>query len=500
MEKNNRIFLIIFFLLIISHLPAQKQPFNKEQIPQPIFEQNPELVDLYWKTWEMAYDHIKEQEDIPQSPYMDEAFWDDTIWIWDTEFMVLFCKYAPNLFPGIESLNNFYKSILDKETSSLKIQHPDNPPFFAWVESEYFNLTNDKIHLESVIEKNKYLQRHYDWFESLKPNTKLHFDHAYIALDKKGIGYKWGGIQSGMDNTPRGRNKQHEILWVDAIAQQALSALYISRLASYMDDNETVLKFKKQYETKKDIINTYYWDKEDGFYYDILEGNNTFVKVKTPASFWVMLAEVPNKKQAKKLMEYAKDPMEFGGEYPWPTVSKKDKDFNGNYGDYWRGGIWVPTAYMATKALEKYGFYEVADENAYHLLMLMLNTYKTYEPATIWECYNPTKPEPSQRVHGSNLEIVRPDFCGWSALAPISMFIENVLGFHEVNAQTKTIEWRKYRIGKHGIKNLMFGNIKTDIIAYDDYIEVTSNANYTLKINGKKYKVKKGNQRLKNSS
>ena len=38
---------------------------------------------------------------------MDEAFRDDTIWIWGTCFMTLFCKYAPAEFPGVESLNNF---------------------------------------------------------------------------------------------------------------------------------------------------------------------------------------------------------------------------------------------------------------------------------------------------------------------------------------------------------------------------------------------------------
>lgn len=75
------------------------------------------------------------------------------------------------------------------------------------------------------------------------------------------------------------------------------------------------------------------------------------------------------------------------------------KDFNAEYGNYWRGEIWLPTVYIVTKALEKYGFYEVTDENADHLLMLMSETYQTYKPATIWGCYNPTKPEPVQRVY-----------------------------------------------------------------------------------------------------
>lgn len=497
MKLINPFVIILLACLITFNLKAQKQPFDKDLIPQPVFDKNPALIDLYWKTWELAYNHIKEQEGIPESPYMDEAFWDDTIWIWDTEFMVLFCKYAPNLFPGIESLNNFYKPILNKETSSLKIQHPDNPPFFAWVESDYYKLTNDKKHLKKLIEEDKFLQRHYDWFDSLNPKTKLHFRHANIEAKKKELGYKWGGIQSGMDNTPRGRDNQGNMLWVDAIAQQALSALYISRLAESVHDKKTASRFKKEYISKKEIINKYYWDEKDGFYYDLLESDNSFIKVRTPASYWIMLAEIPSQVQAEKLLEYAKNPMEFGGKYPWPSVSRSDQDFNEDYGDYWRGGIWIPTAYMATKALEKYGFFEVADKNAYNLLLLMEDTYKTYKPSTIWECYNPSKPEPSQRVYGENLEVVRPDFCGWSALGPISMFIENVLGFHSINAETKTIEWRKHQEGKHGIRNLQFGEINTDIVANDNQVEVISNANYTLKINGKAYKIKKGIQYIK---
>lgn len=488
--------LVLVGLLAVFTLSAQIKPFDKNLIPQPVFENTPELVDLYWKAWELSYSHIKEQEGVPQSPYMDEAFWDNTIWIWDTEFMVMFCKYAPQLFPGIESLDNFYRSILDKEPSVLKIQHPDNPPFYALVESDYFKFTDDTAHLVQLINENKYLQRYYEWFEILKPGTRMHFEHAYISLDNKGIGYKWDGIQSGMDNTPRGREQRKNIFWIDAISQQALSALYISRLAAFMGDAEVARRFEKEYNDKKSIINTYYWDEEDGFYYDILEADTSFVKVRTPASYWTMLAEVPNQTQAESMLKYAVDSLEFGGAYPWPTVSRKDPDFNAEYGDYWRGGIWVPTAYMATKALEKYGFYEVADKNATQLLMRMLETYQKYEPATIWECYNPTKPEPVQRVYGDKLEVVRPDFCGWSALAPISMLIENVLGFHSVNAQTKTVEWRKYQRGTHGIKNLRFGNIVTDIIAYEKHIEVKSNMPYTLKINGKDYEVKAGSQKI----
>ncbi len=71
-------------------------------MPEPVFDAEPGFIDLYWKAWELAWDHVKEAKDVPQSPYMDEAHWKEAIWIWDTGFMTHFCKYAPSTFPGID--------------------------------------------------------------------------------------------------------------------------------------------------------------------------------------------------------------------------------------------------------------------------------------------------------------------------------------------------------------------------------------------------------------
>ncbi|MCL3781057.1 alpha,alpha-trehalase [Prolixibacteraceae bacterium JC049] len=474
-----------------------KPQLDKSLIPSPVFEENEGYVELYWKAWELAWEKVKYQEGIPQSPYMDEGLWDDTIWIWDTEFMVLFCRYAAQEYPGIESLQNFYKVLLDKEATSLRIQHPDNPPFYAWVEYEYYKFSNDKDHLKQLIAKDKYLQRHYNWFENIKPGTKLHFKHAHIALEKREKGYKWGGVQSGMDNTPRDYNTKGKMLWVDAIAQQALSALYISRLAKEIDEKAIAKEYQDRYQQLKDIVNENYWDEEDGFYYDILETDGSFVKVKTPASFWVLLAEIPSKKQAKRMAEYAFDPKHFGGDFPWPTLSKQEPYFNKELGDYWKGAIWLPTAYMATKSLEKYGLNQLANQLSESLLNHMYKTYKQYTPHTIWECYSPSKPTPSFRVFGEETERVREDFCGWSALGPISIFIENVLGFYNVDAQKNEVHWNLHHKKRHGIKGLRFGKVKADIVYANGEINVQSNEAFHLHVNGKKYKVHKGENRFR---
>ena len=482
-----------------------KPSFDRALIPQPVFDAEPGYVELYWKAWELAYAHVKWQKGLVQPLYMDEGLWDDTIWIWDSEFMVMFCKYAPKLFPGIQTLDNFYYTMLEDSGSSLRIQHPDNPPFFAWVENDYYKITGDRDHIRELLLDKKFPQRYWDLFPTLSPERKLQFDHYPIALKYKGIGYEWSGISSGMDNTPRTRAGKG-MLWVDAISQQALSALYISRLAKVAGDGATAREFEKKWKELRVIVNKYYWDDSDGCYYDIVpapSGETASVAdvqaspsawrttgILTPASFWPMLAEIPSKAQARRMTEFALRPDKLGGEVPWVTVSRDDPDFDANDGWYWRGSMWLPTAYMGIKALEKYGFQEAADTTAEKVLSWMLRTYCDYEPHTIWECYSPTAPTPSSN-HGKR---VRPDFCGWSALGPISLFIENVLGFHDIDASSRTVRWDIRHDCRHGLNNLTFGDTTTELL-YDpaaSTVTIRSNKPYCLILNGKSHRIRAG--------
>lgn len=482
-----------------------KPSFDRALIPQPVFDAEPGYVELYWKAWKQAYAHVKWQKGLVQPLYMDEGLWDDTIWIWDSEFMVMFCKYAPKLFPGIQTLDNFYYTMLEDSGSSLRIQHPDNPPFFAWVENDYYKITGDRDHIRELLLDKKFPQRYWDLFPTLSPERKLQFDHYPIALKYKGIGYEWNGISSGMDNTPRTRAGKG-MLWVDAISQQALSALYISRLAKVVGDGATAREFKNKWKELRGIVNKYYWDDSDGCYYDIVpapSGETASVAdvqaspsawrttgILTPASFWPMLAEIPSKAQARRMTEFALRPDKLGGEVPWVTVSRDDPDFDANDGWYWRGSMWLPTAYMGIKALEKYGFQEAADTTAEKVLSWMLRTYCDYEPHTIWECYSPTAPTPSSN-HGKR---VRPDFCGWSALGPISLFIENVLGFHDIDASSRTVRWDIRHDCRHGLNNLTFGDTTTDLL-YDpaaSTVTIRSNKPYCLILNGKSHRIRAG--------
>ena len=131
------------------------------------------------------------------------------------------------------------------------------------------------------------------------------------------------------------------------------------------------------------------------------------------------------------------------------------------------------------------------------ILNHMYKTYTDFEPHTIWECYAPEFFEPGYN-ETFRPEYSRPDFCGWSALGPISVFIEYVLGFHTINAFKNTVEWEKPEDikGELGIKNLCFGKVVTDIVANGSFVEVNSNLPYTLIINGTPFEIKSGENKI----
>lgn len=494
----------------VAQVPAQTQnlpddavhPDWQSEIPRVVYPDQ-DLVQLYEKTWEIAAGRVRKgPEGMAASPYLDENCYEDQIWIWDGCFMVLFSKYAPKAYPGKETLMNYYVPIHDHVRTPLLIHLRDNPPLFAWVEYENYRFTGDRAQVEKVLYDKQYLQKHFVYFDTI-PQGDINTDvspyynpiHRGVVHDNEGhiIGYTWHGGASGMDNTPRGRDAGgwNKVMWVDAISQQALSALKISELFRATGDKKQAKEWQRKYEELKRTVNERYWDEQDGYYYDISVEDGNPCRIMTPASFWAMLAGIPSREQAERMVEYLKNEDFLGGERPWVTLSRKDKDHNHATGDYWRGGIWLPTTYMGTKALEKYGYYDLADELAERVVRLQLRTYQSVEPHTIWECYSPSTDSPSTE-HGHR---ARPDFCGWSALGPISLFIENIMGFRHADALTRTVTWSlKAKNGTHGLRNFHFGDITTDIIynAESGCIETTSDKPYRLDVNGKKIRVKSG--------
>ena len=173
-------------------------------------------------------------------------------------------------------------------------------------------MLGDKEYIKTLLYEKQFLQKHFEWFDSLTENTRPEGVLMRTWTIKEGKGYHWEGGTSGMDNTPRGRTTEHcekqrpnnpDMLWIDAICQQALAARKIAELFKLIDDTENEQLWLARYNEKKDIVNKYYWDVADKFYYDINCKTEEFYKIMTIASFWTMTAEIASKEQADEMVK-----------------------------------------------------------------------------------------------------------------------------------------------------------------------------------------------------
>ena len=89
---------------------------------------------------------------------------------------------------------------------------------------------------------------------------------------------------------------------------------------------------------------------------------------------------------------------------------------------------------------------------------------------------------------------MRYDFCGWSALGPISVFLEDVIGIKEANAFANALrcEFPREVVGRVGVENYRFGRVICSVIATTDEIKVVSNRPFTLRADGRTWNVKAG--------
>ncbi|MFT7558711.1 MAG: hypothetical protein ACI93R_000610 [Flavobacteriales bacterium] len=473
------------------------------KIPLVTLEEHPGWEDLYIRAFEIAFSKIQQgtKENGFVDYYMDEAF-SANIFQWDTSFIMMFARYGNQELPSIVSLENFYRyqhddgwigrELREKDGSSywpksgsLEANCSINPPLFSWAEwqdyqvrgdiSRFSKRVNDKTILDVLVD-------YYDWIKANRRwDNQLYWTTSYA---------------NGMDRSPRLATdhvcSHADGSWIDITAQQALNALYISKIAAEVGDKKLQTRFEREHAEIKTLINTSFWDDEDGFYYDLTK-DGEFFKVKTPASFWVLIADVTNDKQERRLVnEHILDPERFWTEHHLPTVSKDEETYMKD-GGYWDGAVWAPTTYQTIKGLEFQGFTTVARRIAMNHIQNLYWVYRSTN--TLHENYRPETV--AKGVHA------RDDFVGWTGVGPIAALIENVMGI-QVNGAGDSLIWDVNLAERHGIKNLQFGDNTVSLMADDRLdknsgvkVKVTTDSPFTLKLKvaGKvrRFDVAKGN-------
>ncbi len=372
-------------------IPLPKFADVRSQLPSPIYDDNPTLVRLYWKAWELAFHNF--YEPAPQSGFVSQfidAAFNKNVFLWDSCFMTMFCNYAYPLVPGISSLDNFYAKQHEdgeicreivRETGtdfSEWTDHEDKPLFSRWGWPGY----NEKVghdHNAPVIYKGTVVP---------SPNPKVTLDglnhpilawaeleHYRITADKSRLDEVWPPLVhyyealrfylrqgnglfvtdwASMDNSPRNAYLRSGGTGIDISSEIVLFARHLSEIALILGKDSEAHEYSVQADQLTSAINQQMWDSQRRFYFDLmLDGKRA--PVMTIAAYWTLLAGVASSDQAADLVNELRNPRTFGRRNMAPTLAANQKKYV-RKGGYWRGSVWAPTDTMIIQGLEKYGY------------------------------------------------------------------------------------------------------------------------------------------------
>lgn len=460
-----------------------------DKLPKPVWEGHEDAIACYYKAWKIGFGNIKKA--LPEagfvSDFIDTAF-NGFLFMWDSSFIVMFGKYASRIFNFQKTLDNMYshqhkdgficREICESRDGEL--WHRDDPAstgpnVMPWAEWEYFCSTGDIERLSKVFDPlcgyHLWLQRNRSW-----P------DGSYWSC----------GLACGMDNQLRmppefnDRISHAFMSWIDACAQQYLSASLLIKMADVLDRRDEVKWLEEELELLKNTINNTMWSEEDAYYYD-KRRDGSLTGVKTVGSYWTLLSDLVPEERLEAYISHLDNEEEFKRPNRVPSIAANDPGYEPPEGGYWRGGVWAPTNYMVLKGLEKHGYNKLAYEIASDYLGCVVKVFN--EEDTLFENYSPEDAAPGH---------ARRDFVGWTGLAPISIMFEYVFGI-KADAQNKKITWHVNLTDRHGIENYPLGDATVDLICEsrkssdeEPKITVKSDKPITLEIicNGKKLRHK----------
>lgn len=391
---------------------------------------------MYEKALAMAIGHIRggPDERVFRKPFVDAAF-SAHIFLWDTCFIAPYAKYHLDRLPILNALDNFYMlqdpdgyicREYDRDGQPFwPKDHPVsiNPPLLAFAELEVFSMTRDRARLArvypSLLKNFDFLVARYrlddglffsDAFGSGMDNIKrypegwqddgegipLHQPHPDI-FDYHELSAKWNR---------QGRS-------VDFSAQMVLLArqlIRIGKLIGKTEDNKRLATFATDTSA---ALNAHCWSEADGYYYDLGYGQQ--IKRAHIGTFWTLWAGVAPRRRQERLIANLINPARFWRTVPVATMPADSPDFEPT-GGYWHGAVWAPTNYMVLRGLETCGRHDLARQLARSYYSAVAEVYR--RTGTFWENYAPDAPAPGKPA--------KPDFCGWSALAPITLWHEYI--------------------------------------------------------------------------
>ena len=199
--------------------------------------------------------------------------------------------------------------------------------------------------------------------------------------------------ESGMDNSPIFDDAVYdEKSGICMIADVGLMGLFIKDCLSLIRFSE-ILGYTEQIEVLSRRLNVVQkaldslWNEEDGIYENLDLSTGKFCRRLSPLNFCCLFSpDIGEERKRSVIEKHLLNEEEFWGEYPLPSISKRDYAFTEQH--YWRGRIWAPLNAIVYQALKDAGCLNEAKLFAEKSEKLLLGSWETQR--RVYENYGAT--------------------------------------------------------------------------------------------------------------
>jgi hypothetical protein len=253
-----------------------------------------------------------------------------------------------------------------------------------------------------------------------------------------------------MDNQPRTPSGAHiwfdhaHRTWVDTNFQAVLNNRILIRIAEELGREEEIQASAAENAALVPWINQNLWDDGTGFYHDLRRDQSRATELKTIGAYWALLARAVPQERLDRFVAHLESATEFKRTHRVPSLSADTRGFDPD-GGHWLGGVWAPTNYMVLRGLSEHKKDDLAFAIAENHYLNVLGSFE--RTGSIWEHH-----APDALAEGRG----RKDFVGWTAITPIAVLLEYVLGFR-ADAVDGELAWDVRRTDEHGVYRYPFG-------------------------------------------
>jgi len=368
-----------------SVLNARKQEKNT-QLKSLIDNRKPQFQDsIYANVLAKAHLTLQNNWRIPAGEIEHEGLfpsyhykWFNGFWSWDSwkhavglsYYDLHLAKEQVKLMFKFQNDDGFVADCVYRDTTIEAHNYRDTkPPLSAWAVAKIYEKDKDLEFVKYMYPKLK--KYHYWWY-----NKRDHDQDGlceYGSTDGSLVAAKW---ESGMDNAIRFDDskilKNSEGAYsldqesVDLNAYLYAEKLFLEQLSKALHLNDTS-QYKNEAELLKTKIQTQFYDKQDGWFYDTNLDGNEFIKGEGSEGWAALWANAATQEQAEAVKIKMMDKDKFYTKVPFQTMSADHEKFDPLKG-YWRGPNWLDQAYFGVKGLRNYGFNDEADKATVQIL------------------------------------------------------------------------------------------------------------------------------------